>query len=115
MKYWVNTVSLNDVQKCDDNDPRLKRTAKGDRVVFYSPRTERQAGDAVQRFTAIGEVVDDGRVEFLSSSEAAIRPLIDSLDFIPNKKSWGVTFRRGFFEIPEADFRRIATAMSVSF
>jgi len=44
-------------------------------------------------------------------TEAAVRPLIEQLDFIPNKKSWGIVFRRGFFEISERDFGVIEAAM----
>ena len=36
------------------------------------------------------------------------------LEFIPNKERWGAPFRRGFFEIGEADYRRIAEAMNAS-
>ncbi|MDP9361202.1 MAG: hypothetical protein M3P29_07105 [Acidobacteriota bacterium] len=35
-------------------------------------------------------------------------PLIESLDFIRNKKSWRFVFRRGLFEIGEDDFQKIA-------
>ncbi len=38
--------------------------------------------------------------------------MIDSLDFIRDKQQWGWVFRRGFFEIGEADFQRIAVAAS---
>ena len=137
MRYWVNTVSLNHVQRGAEggftqadhgSNTRLKRLTKGDRIVFYSPRTEFQAGQPLQRFTAIAEVLDDApyqvevnpefrpwrrQVRFLSSAETPIQPLIEQLDFIGNKKSWGVAFRRGFFEIAEADFNRIAQAMNV--
>ena len=135
MRYWVNTVSRSHVQngvaggftQADQGkDTRLKRLSKGDGIVFYSPRTDMRAGQAVQSFTAIGEVTDEApyqvemtpefhpwrrRVTFLPAAEARIRPLIDGLDFIRNKKSWGVVFRRGFFEIGEADFQAIAQAM----
>jgi hypothetical protein len=50
-------------------------------------------------------------VETLAGDEAPIEPLIDSLDFIINKKQWGFPFRRGLFEIGDADFGRIAEAM----
>ena len=136
MRYWVNTVSRSHVQngvaggftQADHGkDTRLKRLSKGDGIVFYSPRTDMRAGEAVQSFTAIGEVTDEApyqvemtpefhpwrrRVTFLPSAEARIRPLIDGLDFIRNKKSWGIVFRRGFFEIGEADFQAIAQAMN---
>ena len=132
MRYWINTISLTHVQngvageftQADHGkDSRLKRLTKGDAIVFYSPRTEMRAGAPVQRFTAIGEVVDEvpyqidvgpwrRRVKFLPVAEAPIQPLIEQLDFIRNKKSWGFTFRRGFFEIGESDFKTIARAMS---
>ena len=138
MRYWVNTVSRSHVQSGVDGgftqadhgkNSRLKRLSKGDSIVFYSPRTEFNAGEALQRFTAIGEVIDDSpyqaevsaefrpwrrRMKFLSLEEAPIRPLIEQLEFIRNKKSWGFTFRRGFFEIGESDFRTIARAMGAA-
>jgi hypothetical protein len=138
MRYWVNTVSREHVQRGvaggftqadHGKNTRLKRMAKGDRMVFYSPRTEFQGGQPLQCFTALGEVVDDEpfqvemapdfhpwrrKVRFLDSEEAAIQPLLESLDFIRNKKSWGIVFRRGFFEIERSDFVKIAKAMRVS-
>ncbi len=93
MRYWVNTVSRAHVQngvaggftQADHgNDFRLKRLSKGDGIVFYSPRVEIRAGERLQRFTAIGEVLDETpyqvemsadchpwrrRVKFLSSVE----------------------------------------------
>ena len=136
MRYWVNTISHSHVQdgvsggftQVDHgNDSRLKRLSRGDRVLFYSPRAEHRAGEPVQRFTAIGEVLDEApyqvvvspegqpwrrRMKFLDCVETPIQPLIEQLEFIPNKKSWGFPFRRGFFEIGEADFKTIARAMS---
>ena len=136
MKYWVNTISQTHVrngvaggftQADHGKDSRLRRMAKGDGIVFYSPRAEMKAGPPVQSFTAIGEVVDEApyqvemndefkpwrrAVKFLPASEAPIQPLIENLEFIRNKKSWGVVFRRGFFEIGEGDFGRIREAMT---
>lgn len=137
MRYWVNTVSRDHVQRGiaggftqadHGKETRLKRLSKGDRIVFYSPRTEFQAGEPLQHFTAVGEVADEQpwqvemtpefhpwrrKLRFAPGAEVAIRPLIESLDFIRNKKSWGFVFRRGLFEIGEADFGRIARAMGV--
>jgi predicted RNA-binding protein len=138
MRYWINTVSLNHVQtgaaggftQADHGgNTRLKRLTKGDRIIFYSPRTEFQAGQTLQRFTGIAEVLDEApyevdvtpefkpwrrQVRFLSCSDAEVKPLIEELAFIGNKKSWGVAFRRGFFEIAEADYAKIAEAMRVA-
>lgn len=115
MRYWVKTVSRDEVQAGLAGDkPRLGRASKGDVVVFYSPRTGIRSGEPVQSFTGIAELVGDSpyQAKFITATEAPVRPLLESLDFITNKKSWGVAFRRGFFEIGESDFRKIAAAMS---
>ncbi len=49
----------------------------------------------------------------MPAQEAPIRPLIENLTFIKNKKSWGYIFRFGLIEIPEPDFLQIAAAMNV--
>jgi len=41
----------------------------------------------------------------------AIRPLIDSLEFIKNKEKWGYIFRTGCFEINKHDFNLIESQM----
>ena len=109
MRYWVNTAARETVQTALlGREDRLKRLSRGDRIVFYAPKKEK-------RFTAIAEVVDDGHnVAFAQVSEAPIQPLIEELDFIPNKQRWGFPFRRGFFEIGEADYQRIAKAMGAA-
>lgn len=115
MRYWVNTVSRDDVQSgLAGAESRLKKASKGDVIVFYSPRTGVRSGEPVQRFTGIARLTEESprRAEFIPTTEASVKPLIESLGFIRNKKSWGVTFRRGLFEIEEADYRTIAAAMS---
>jgi hypothetical protein len=136
MRYWINTISREHVQRGiaggftqadHGKNTRLKRLAKGDRIVFYSPRTEFRGGDPLQAFTAIGEITDDEpyqvvmtpdfhpwrrRVSFSQCTEAPIQTLIADLTFIKNKTQWGFPFRRGLFEISEADFAAIARAMA---
>jgi hypothetical protein len=51
------------------------------------------------------------RLQFLPAQEAAIEPLLDTLELIRDRRRWGFVFRRGLFEIGAADFRRIAAAM----
>src|SRR5437763_6900921 len=101
MRYWINTVSRSHVQNGVEGGftqadhgkvTRLRRLAKGDRIVFYSPRQEMRAGERLQRFTAIGEIIDEEpyevemswrrRMRIVSSVEVPIRPLIDQLEFI---------------------------------
>jgi hypothetical protein len=100
MRFWIAVT-----RSQGESDDRLKRTAANDRISFYSPRPKRS-------FTAIGECTESG-LNVLARGEAPIQSLIESLDFIRDKKQWGVYFRRGFFEISEADFRRIEEALAV--
>jgi hypothetical protein len=83
-------------------------------------------GEPLQKFTAIGRVADDEtyqvemetdyhpwrrNVEFLKSVEADVHPMLGGLSFITDPKRWGFPFRRGLFEISEADFEVISKAM----
>ena len=135
MAYWINTISREHVlagmasgftQANHGRVGALRRLKKDDLIAFYSPRTAYPDGEPLRRFTALSRVLDDEpfqvemtpdfhpwrrRVEPLKAQEVAIEPLIDSLDFIADKRRWGFPFRRGLFEISEGDFGRIATAM----
>jgi len=135
MRYWINTISRAHVltgvkggftQADHGKDIRLKKISMGDFIAFYSPRTEYPSGEPLQAFTAIGRIIDETpyqvkmrpdfhpwrrRVRFFECHEAPIRPLIESLDFIRNKQQWGFPFRRGLFEVEQADFECIARAM----
>ena len=100
--------------------------AKGDWIVFYSPKTAFEGGQPLQAFTAIGQVVDDEayqveiapdvepwrrNVDFLPCDEVPIRPLLDELHFVDDKQRWGYKFRLGLFEIPLQDFELIKNRM----
>jgi EVE domain len=136
MTHWINTVSRDHVQRgvaggftqANHGKPTgLKRMSEGDWIAFYSPKTDYPQGDPLQAFTAIGRVLDEQpyqvemapdfhpyrrKVEFLECAEAPIRPLIDQLDFIEDKKQWGFRFRFGLFQIGEHDFEVIRAAMT---
>jgi EVE domain len=137
MNFWINTISRDHVrlgvagkftQAGHGKATELKRLAAGDWIVFYSPKTSLRDGEPLQTFTAIGRVTDDRlyqvemapgfapwrrNVDFLPCVEAPIRPLIDELTFIRDKRRWGYVFRFGLFEIHGGDFDVIARAMSV--
>ena len=136
MTYWINTVSRDHVQRgvaggftqANHGKPTmLRRMARGDWIVFYSPKTHFPSGGPLQAFTAIGQVTDDEayqaemapdfhpwrrRVDFLSCTETPIGPLLDELDFVEDKKRWGYKFRFGVFKIDEQDFDVIRSAMT---
>jgi len=134
--YWINTVSRSHVQRgmqggftqANHGKPDgLKRMARGDRIAFYSPKTDYPGGAVLQAFTALGTVTDDTpfqvemtpdfhpyrrRVEFDECTENPIRPLLQKLSFIEDKTRWGYRFRFGLFAVPADDFRIIETAMT---
>ena len=133
--YWVNTISRDHVrlsveggftQAGHGKPSGLKRLKADDWLVYYSPKTSLRDGEPLQAFTAIGRVIDEGlyqveqapgftpwrrNIEFAGSIEAPIRPLIDQLSFIKDKRHWGSMFRFGLFEIPPEDFAVISRAM----
>ena len=134
-KYWIATVSKEHtlrgvaggfIQVCHGKQAPLKRMKKGDYLIVYSSKITMERNEKCQAFTAIGQVKDDNvyefemtenfkpfrrNINFLQCTESSIIPLINDLEFIPNKKSWGYPFRFGFFEIKENDFNRITSKM----
>jgi hypothetical protein len=132
--HWMNTISLEHVrlgvaggftQADHGRATRLRRLRRGDRLVFYSPRTAMRSGAPLQRFTAIGIVADDEpyqvrmrpdfepwrrRVDFMEVEPAEVRPLLGRLSFVTDERRWGLPFRRGLFPITADDFGVIAEA-----
>ena len=134
--YWIGVASRDHVmrgveggfcQLSHGKSSPVERLQPGDRIVYYSPREQMAAGDPVQAFTAIGEVLpgvayraDLGGfkptrrdVKFFKAEDAPIKPLLDQLSFTRGRASWGFTFRRGSFRIEAEDYRIIVKAMGV--
>ena len=135
IKYWVIVASKDHVktgietgiaQACHGKSSPLKRMSEGDFIIYYSGKQTFGKTDKCQQFTALGKVIDQEihhvqisenfnpsrrKIEFSECKEISIIPLIDDLDFIPNKKSWGYPFRFGFFEINSHDFHLISSKM----
>ncbi|MCW2655453.1 MAG: hypothetical protein JWR32_6429 [Mycobacterium sp.] len=132
----MNTVSRDHVQRgvqgrftqANHGKPHmLRKMARGDWIVFYSPKTALEGGEPLQAFTALGQIADDApyqvemtpgfhpwrrNVHFLPCNETPIRPLIDDLGFIDDKKRWGYRFRFGVFSIDDHDLDLIRSAMT---
>jgi hypothetical protein len=137
MTSWISTLSREHVLRAvaaghieaDLDKPHpLRRLHRDDRIAFYSPKTDHPDGAPLQSFTALGRVLDDEPVlveagpdvrvwrrgiAFLDGAETPIRPLLDHLGFIVDKKRWGFRFRFGLFRIPDEDFAVIRQAMTV--
>ncbi|MEO6001465.1 MAG: EVE domain-containing protein [Chitinophagaceae bacterium] len=104
----------------------MSKPSKGDWIVYYSSKDKFENGKPIQKFTAIGKITDDKpyqpdshstfkpyrrNVKFKESEETDIRPLLDDLGFIKNKKRWGFYLISGFREISKDDFDVIKNAM----
>lgn len=138
MKYWIGVASRDHVkagvaggfcQLGHGNHAPVARLSPGDRIVYYSPRTEMTGGETVQAFTAIGEVLPgepySGNmvggfmparrdVRFFAAADAPIRPLLEGLSFTKGRKSWGYAFRAGVFQMTPDDYALIAAAMGAN-
>lgn len=134
-RYWIGVASYEHVrlgvaggfvQLNHGKASPLRRMAAGDWLIYYSPREQREGGEPVQAFTAVGRLSGEEisevamtesftaarrAVNWLPAHPAPIKPLLASLDFIRNPERWGMTFRPGHLEISEGDFGRIAAAM----
>ncbi len=138
MKYWIAVISKDHVikgkewkilQVCHGKKTPLKRIHKEDYIIFYSSKISINDKKPYQKFTAIAKATDDTiyqieqfkgfepfrrKVQFLDCKETEIRPLINELEFIPNKKSWGFPFRYGLLEISKKDFELISSKMQLT-
>lgn len=134
-RYWIVVVSKDHIalgleggfmQSNHGKPTSLKRLTKDDWVIFYSPKQTYAGNEPLQAFTAIGRVKDDElyqhkmsenfipyrrNVHYYDCKETVILPLINKLEFIENKRSWGYKFRFGFFEIQENDFELLKAEM----
>lgn len=134
-RYWIGVVSESHVklgmeggfaQLCHGKSASLRRMREGDWLIYYSPRTELRSGEALQAFTAMGQVVNDRVYEYqmtasfvplrrdiryIPGQEVKIACLLDQLSFTRGKRNWGYAFRYGHLEIKREDFLMIAEAM----
>jgi predicted RNA-binding protein len=133
-RYWIGVVGLGHVQHAEKTGicafshgkkSAVQKLSDGDRFIYYSPKTGFPTGDPVQKFTALGTVIDatpfettwDGydlwaaKAAYAAITPADVRPLLEPLEFVRNPVRWGMAFRRSMFEITEADFTRIETVL----
>lgn len=134
VRYWIGVVSGDHVEFGVENGlcafskgakSAVAKLSDGDRFAFYSPKTGFMEGEPIQAFTALGTVIDATPVEnnwaghqiwtakaaYAKATPAPVRPLLEPLSFVTNPVKWGMAFRRGQFEITQADFNLIEAAM----
>lgn len=134
-KYWVIVASKDHVkngitegiaQTCHGKASPLKRMKPNDFIIYYSGKQTLGKTGKCQEFTAIGQVKDEEvyqvqmtagfcpfrrNITFFEHRDTSILPLINDLQFIQNKQSWGYPFRFGCFEINRHDFDLISSQM----
>lgn len=135
VKFWIgvackehvkNGVKLGICQFCHGKLIPVKRLSKGDFIIYYSSKVTIEGSELYQKFTVIGEVIDDApyqvdmgnefrpfrrNVKYFTAQDIDIKPLVPLLSFIKNKSSWGYVFRHGFLEIDQESFEAIAKEM----
>ncbi len=134
-KYWILTASKEHVQNgikggfaqaCHGKETPLKKMKTGDYVIYYSSKLYFNKQDKCQEFTAIGKVISNKvyqfrmteyfcpfriDIDFFKTKSISILPLINDLEFIPNKQKWGYPFRWGTLQINEYDYKLISNLM----
>ncbi|QQA43428.1 EVE domain-containing protein [Pelagovum pacificum] len=106
----------------------VRSLSPGDTVIYYAPKSDFE-GEPVQAFVTHARVTGEKAYEkewrpgltrwvrdaaFDDADEVPVRPMLEDLTFVRNKRSWGMTFRGGKFSISDEDYVRIATAMGVT-
>jgi hypothetical protein len=136
-KYWIIVAAKDHVEIGRESSftqanhgkaAPLRRMQPGDYIIWYSGKQTLGKPDKCQRFTAIGQVIDEPvyqvevsssfcpyrrEVIYFPSQDVSILPLVEQLQFIGNKKSWGLVFRSGFLEISRPDFLLLASHLLV--
>jgi hypothetical protein len=134
-KNWIAVASADHVRRggaegfmqvCHGRATPLRRVQPGDRIVYYSPTISFRGKDKLQAFTRYGVVrkgdpyqVDMGEgfcpfrrdVDWKTTQDAPIAPLLETLEFTRGKRNWGAPFRYGIFAISDNDMDLIAKAM----
>lgn len=135
MKYYIIVASKDHVEKGKkegfaqaghSKKTQLEKLKKGDWVIYHLSKDKYINGKAFQKFTAIGEIMDEVPfqisinqdfkpwrriVNFHPEKEIDIKPLLDNLAFINNRRKWGLHLMSGFVEIGKVDFELIAKKM----
>ena len=137
MANWLAIASADHVaigrrdgfmQVCHGKGGPLRRIARHDRVIYYSPTKVYGQRDGLMSFTAFGHAAGDqpyrhdmggGFVPFRLdvawqiAEPTPIRPLLERLNLTRGKTNWAYPFRFGLLPLDDEDCSVIAAAMGV--
>jgi predicted RNA-binding protein len=138
--YWVYPITEDSLKIClelgiigakGNNAYRLKKWKPGDLIIFYVSRERFDSQRPVRKFCAIAECIGYSfnsaenifpdskteeyptriKIKALSNKKCEIKPLIEQLDFIKNKKNYGSAFISGTRNVSAKDFNIIRESM----
>lgn len=106
------------VQQNPNHKKRLSKLSKGDYVVYYASNTDPVHKKPYRKIIAIGRVTNPKiydvkikgkkyhrmKVKFIKYKEQPLAKKIKKLNFIKNKKYYGLYFISGFRELSKHDF-----------
>jgi len=128
-EHVIHGVTLGIAQLNHGKRAPLARMQQGDWLVYYSPRTSYPAGQPLQAFTAIGQIVSAApyavtisedfhpfrhTVVYRPCREVPIQDVLAQLTCLPDQQHWGARLRFGQIALPQQDFLCIARAMGVT-
>lgn len=137
-RYWIAVASHEHIKRgmkdgfaCVTHGKLkpLEAMKPDDGIIYYSPTELFGVKEPLQQFTAVCFVKDAPPyqkelfpdfipwrrdVEYKQAKAVPIKPLLDDLSFVTNKRHWGMNFRRGVFSITKEDFELIADRMGVA-
>ncbi len=134
-RFWIGVAAAAHVERAvregfcafsHGSEAAAARPRRGEHFVYYAPRRDLGSGPAVQAFTALGTIADDAptlrdfgafqapvrRADYVAVDPAPVRPLLEKLGFVRDKRNWGLAFRRGLFAVPVEDFAVIEAALT---
>ena len=135
VKFWVGVASSNHVdlavtdgfcQVCHGKGGPLRRMAKGDYLLYYSPKLDMTKPDKLQAFTAVGKMVDDevyeieqfpGFVPFRRQVRyyQPVQPcFLDRVRQHPEWPDYAGKIRYGHFEVSKDFFMYVFNLMRVT-
>jgi EVE domain len=128
VKHWLAVASAEHIRRghaegfmqvCHGKRGPLARLHAGDGIVYYSPGEKMGGKSDCKSFTALGRVTNDiivqhdmgggfvpfrRSVNWLSTREQPIAPLMHLLELTAGNKNWGYQLRFGLIEFSPRDF-----------
>jgi hypothetical protein len=135
VKYWLAVASADHIRRghaegfmqvCHGKRGPLARLHAGHGIVYYSPGKKMGGKSDCKSFTALGRVTDEiivqhdmgggflpfrRSVNWLSTREQPVEPLLQQLELTVGNKNWGYQLRFGLLAFSAKDFALLEKLM----